>query len=349
MRFFPLRLRLALAVSVATVMPAPGADLPLVAWEGRTMGTVYRVQLVDPRLTPSKITTLKNEVALRLQEINRQMSNYLPGSEISRFNRSSANKPFPVSPEFATVVRFTLEVCKRSDGAFDPTLGPVIALWGFGETTSAHAVPSKDALTAAMKKTGWRHLSVTDDGALLKDLPGLTINLGGVAKGFGVDEIVRILRRHKVANAYVSIAGEVRVLGHSPRGTKWRLGISAPLDQWRENDPMAAIVSLRDRSLSTSGDYQNFFRDTKGRRQSHIINPRTGAPVRHMLGGVSVVAPDSMTADALGTTLFVLGPEAGRKFIDSWDGAAALFVVRQPDGSFKQLPSARFAELTSSE
>ena len=175
---------------------------------------------------------------------------------------------------------------------------------------------------------------------------GLTINLGGVAKGFGVDEIIRLLRKHKVANAYVSIAGEVRVIGHSPRGTKWRLGISAPLDQWRENDPMAAIVSLSDRSLSTSGDYQNFFLDAQGRRQSHIIDPKTGAPVRHMLGGVSITAPDSMTADALGTTLFVLGPEAGRKFIDSWDGAAALFIVRQPDGSFQQLPSARFAALT---
>jgi thiamine biosynthesis lipoprotein len=347
MTSIPLRHLLALAVWAATILPAPAGNLPVVAWEGRTMGTVYRIQLVDPKLPPSEIEALKLAVEQRLRKINLQMSHYIPDSEISRFNRAPANKPFPVSPEFAAVVRFTLDVCKRSNGAFDPTLGPVINLWGFGETTEQHAVPSADEISAALKKTGWRHLTVTDNGALLKDLPGLTINLGGVAKGFGVDEIIRLLQTHKVANAYVSIAGEVRVIGHSPRGNKWRLGISAPLDQWRENDPMAAVVSLNNRSLSTSGDYQNFFKDAQGRRRSHIIDPKTGAPVRHLLGGVSVLAPDSMTADALGTTLFVLGPEAGLKFIDSWDGAAALFIVRQDDGTFRQIPSTCFAALTS--
>jgi len=311
------------------------------------MGTVYRVKLVDPKLSPSDIEALKGAVTQRLRKINLQMSHYIPESEISRFNRAPANKPFPVSPEFAAVVRFALKICKRSGGAFDPTLGPVINLWGFGETNEQHAVPSADDLAAALKKTGWHHLAVTDNGALVKDLPGLTLNLGGIAKGFGVDEIIGILRNHKLANAYVSIGGEVRVIGLSPRGTKWRLGISAPVDQWRENDPMASIVALSNRSLSTSGDYQNFFRDALGRRYCHIIDPKTGAPVQHMLGGVSVTAPDSMTADALGTTLFVLGPEAGRKFIDSWEGAAALFIVRQPDGSFRQFPSAHFVELTS--
>ncbi len=99
------------------------------------MGTVYRIQLVDPKLSPPEIEKLKKEVEERLQKINLQMSHYIPDSEISRFNRAPANKPFPVSPEFAAVMRFTLDVCKRSNGAFDPTLGPVINLWGFGETT----------------------------------------------------------------------------------------------------------------------------------------------------------------------------------------------------------------------
>lgn len=311
------------------------------------MGTVYTVKLVDAKLTEVQLEELRVEIEERLVEINRQMSNYLPDSEVSRFNRAPAGKPFKVSPELASVVRFSLELCRRSGGAFDPTLGPVIKLWGFGEGGGTKAVPPAAKLEEARKNTGWRHLSVTDDDELLKDIPGLTINLGGVGKGFGSNELIRLLRARKVANAYVSIAGEVQVLGHSPRGDKWRLGISAPVDKWREDDPMAAGVSLSNRALSTSGDYQNFFRDAEGRRMSHIIDPKTGAPVQHMLGGVSVVAPDSMTADGLGTALFVLGPEAGMKLIDSWDNAAALFIVRQPDGSFRQLPSARFAELTA--
>jgi thiamine biosynthesis lipoprotein len=244
-------------------------------------------------------------------------------------------------------MRFTLDLCARSGGAFDPTLGPVIRLWGFGETPSKHTVPPGAEIARAMKSVGWQHLSVTDDGALIKHIPGLTINLGGVAKGFGVDELVRLLRSRKLTDFYVSIGGEVRVAGHGPRSAKWRLGISAPVDRWRENDPMAAVVALRDQSISTSADYQNFFRDREGRRRAHIIDPKTGAPVTHTLGGVSVIAPDGMTADALGTTLFVLGPEAGLKFIESRPDCAALFVVRDPGGGYRKIASSRFAGLTT--
>jgi thiamine biosynthesis lipoprotein len=138
----------------------------------------------------------------------------------------------------------------------------------------------------------------------------------------------------------------VRVTGSSPRGTKWALGISVPLDHWRENNPMAAVVSISNQALATSGDYQKFFVDPAGRRLSHIIDPRTGTPVQHHLAAVTVVAPDSMTADGLSTTLFVLGPDAGLRFIDARKDAAALFILRQDDGSFRQVTSARFAALT---
>jgi thiamine biosynthesis lipoprotein len=225
----------ALPIGSSTLCRA--ADRPVIGWQGRTMGTVYSVRLVDAKLAPQQLEELETEIEERLEEINRQMSNYLPDSEVSRFNRAPANEPFKVSPEFASVVRFSLELARRSNGAFDPTLGPVIKLWGFGEGEVPQAVPPKQELEAAMKKTGWRHLSVTEDDELLKNIPGLTINLGGIGKGFGTDEIVRLLRARGLTDAYVSIAGEVRVLGHSPRGDKWRLGISAPVDRWRENDP----------------------------------------------------------------------------------------------------------------
>lgn len=134
--------------------------------------------------------------------------------------------------------------------------------------------------------------------------------------------------------------------GSSPRGTKWALGISVPLDHWRENNPMAAVVAVSNQAIATSGDNQKFFVDAAGRRLSHIIDPRTGTPVQHRLAAVTVVAPDSMTADGLSTTLFVLGHEAGLRFIDARKDAAALFTLRQDDGSFRQVTSARFAALT---
>ena len=322
------------------------ADLPVVAWEGRTMGSPYTVKIVDAKLSEEQVAAIKGEIEKTLLEVNRQMSNYQPDSELSRFNKAPADSPFKVSPAFARVTRFGLELSRLSDGAFDPTLGPLINLWGFGEATDKHVVPAADALKAAMAKTGWHHLTVTESNELVKDLPDLAMDLGAVAKGYGVDEMIRVLRGHGLENLYASIAGEVRVLGHNPRGTKWMLGISVPVDHWRENNPMAAMVSISNQALSTSGDYQKFFVDAQGRRLCHIIDGKTGTPVQHALAAVTVVAPDSMTADGLATTLFVLGEEAGLKLIDARADAAALFIVREKDGSFRQIASAKFADLT---
>jgi thiamine biosynthesis lipoprotein len=338
---------MAAAVITCSSSIALATDLHVIRWQGRTMGSPYTVQVVGTNLDAEQIENLKTEVDLRLKEVNRQMSHYEPDSELSQFNHAPANQPFKVSPEFARVVRFSLELNRRSQGAFDPTLAPVINLWGFGEKTNPPAVPPEAELTEAMKKTGCQHLSVTSNDELVKDIPALTINLSAVAKGFGVDEMVRVLRSHGLTNLYASIAGEVRVMGCNSRGTNWQVGISAPVTLWRENDPMAAVVSISNLGLSTSGDYQKFFTDPRGHRLCHIIDPRNNWPVQHNMGGVSVVAPDSMTADGLCTTLFVLGAEAGLKFIESWTNAAALFIVREAEGRYRPIPSSRFGAMTS--
>jgi thiamine biosynthesis lipoprotein len=342
-----LKLVSAALLALAASHNVRAEELPVVRWQGRTMGSPYTVQIVGTNLSPAQVAALQAEIEARLQEVNRQMSHYQPDSELSRFNRAPAHTPFKVSPEFARVVRFSLEMSRRSGGALDPTLAPVINLWGFGEQTNSPAVPAEAALKAALAKTGWRHLTVTDRDELIKDLPDLTLNLSAVAKGFGVDEMVRVLCGRGLTNVYAAIAGEVMVRGRNPQGTNWQVGISAPVAHWNENDPMAAVVSLSDRAVSTSGDYQKFFTDPQGRRLSHIIDPRTGGPVQHLTGGVSVVAENSMTADALGTALFVLGPEAGLKFIESWTNAAAVFIVREAEGRYRQIPSSRFEAMTS--
>ena len=334
-----------LLLAIAFAGDARSADAPLQRWQGRTMGSPYTVQIVGAHPTSESLDALKAEVETRLKEINRQMSHYDPESELSRFNRAPAHQPFPVSPEFARVVRFALDLARRSGGAFDPTLGPVINLWGFGEKSTPGAVPSDSDLKAALARTGFHHLAVTPRDELVKDIPDLALNLSAVAKGFGVDELVRLLHRRGHTNVYVAIAGEVRTSGHNARGTAWQVGIVEPLADWREGDPMAEIAALSDRAISTSGDYQKFFRDAAGRRFAHIFDPRTGRPVQHRVGGVSVVAPDSMTADALATTLFVLGEKDGLAFVESWAAAGALFIVRQSEEEYRLVRSRRFAEL----
>jgi thiamine biosynthesis lipoprotein len=325
------------------------ADLPVIRWDGRTMGSPYTVQVVGANLTAAQAETLKAEVEARLREVNRQMSHYQAESELSQFNRAPAHQPFKVSPEFARVVRFALELSRRSEGAFDPTLAPVINLWGFGERTEQQAIPSDADLKLARQQTGWQHLAVTANDELVKTVPELKLNLSAVAKGFGVDEMGRVLRRHGLTNIYAAVAGEVLVWGCNPRGMPWHLGLVAPLDHWREGDPMAAGILLSNQAVSTSGDYQKFFFSAQGQRLSHILDPRSGRPVQHNVAGVSVVAPDGMTADALATTLFVLGVQRGLQFIEAWPEAGALFIVREGKGHFRRITSPRFPALLDSE
>jgi len=295
------------------------AELPVMRWDGRTMGSPYTVQIVGINLSPEQTGQLKQDIEARLRAINRQMSHYQSDSELSQFNRAPANQPFKVSPEFARVTRFSLELSSRSQGVFDPTLTPLINLWGFGEKSEVRAVPAADALAAAQR-----------------------VNLSAVAKGFGVDEMIRVLAARGFTNVYASIAGEVRVLGRNSRAQKWLVGVSSPVDFWNENDSFEAVAALSNQAISTSGDYQKFFTDSEGRRLCHILDPRTGWPVQNRVGGVSVVAPDSMTADALGTILFILGPEAGLKFIADRPDVSAMFILREPDGAFRRVASSNF-------
>jgi len=338
----PAILRLLATAPILIAYDARAADLPVVRWQGRTMGSPYTVQLVGQSLSNSQGEQLQAEVEDRLQEINRQMSHYLPQSELSQFNRAAAGTPFKVSPEFAHVIRFALDLAQRSQGAFDPTLGSVINLWGFGEKTDQGAVPLAADLLAAMRTSGWKNLAISAGDELTKDISALRLNLSAVAKGFGADEIGRLLTARGFTNWYAAIAGEVVVAGHNPRGSLWRVGISAPTENWREGDPMAVAVQLSNQAISTSGDYQKFFLAPDGRRLSHILDPRTGWPVQNDVAGVSVVAPDAMTADGLATTLFVLGPAAGLKFVAAWTNVAALFLIRTPDGRFKQIATPNF-------
>ena len=334
-----------MAVLLALVFPARisvGAEFPISTWQGETMGSIYTVKIVGTNLPPVDLEVLKKEVDAQLKEINRQMSHYEPESELSRFNRAAADTPIKISTEFARVLRFALDLNRDSGGAFDPTLGPVINLWGFGEATPVRRTPTDEQLAEAMKKTGCRHVKLTADNELSKDIPGLQLNLSAIAKGFGSDEIARVLARRGLTNIYVAISGEVVTLGHNARGMKWQVGISAPIPDWREGEPLAAVLPLSGQALSTSGDYQKYFIDGQGRRLGHIFDPKTGRPVQNNVASVSVVADNGMTADALAKPLFVMGVEAGSKWIESRTNASALFIVREETGQFKIVASARF-------
>jgi len=321
-------------------------DHPVIRWTGQAMGSPYTIQVVDAKMDDMQVMALKAEVGQRLKDLNQQVSHYLPDSEISKFNHAPANQPFKISPDLVRLMKFSLELNRQSQGSWDPTLGPVISLWGFGEKTEKHAIPPEAELKAAMKLTGCQHLKLTDNGELIKDIPELSLNLSSSAKGFVTDEIVKLLGTHGLTNVYVAMAGDLAVRGHSPRGVKWQVGVALPMENWKENNPMATAVSLTDQAISTSGDNEKFFKDAQGRRLGHIFDPKTGWPVQHDVASVSVVGPDSMTAGATATLMFVLGQEAGLKYIEARPTMAALFIVRDGEDKFRQVPSSRWAGMT---
>lgn len=307
---------------------------------GATMGTTYTVKIIDSPLGETALKKLRREIDSVLQEINRQMSTYLPDSEISRFNRSTSTTPFNVSTPLADVVKFSLEISKASEGAFDPTLNPLIKAWGFGDEPYRRA-PDDDALRVAKQATGYRYIHVNPENQLIKKHPDLQLNLNAVAKGYAVDKVAEVIQSKSITNLFVEIGGEVIVQGHNLEGTPWRIGIERPLRSTPGQRPYG-IVHLSSGALATSGDYHQYCHVTENRYQAHVLDPRTRRPLQHDLASVSVMAKTCKEADALATALFVMGPEQGLEWVENHPDTEALFLIRRDDGTFSEIKSSGF-------
>lgn len=291
------------------------------------MGTRYsiKVERLPPALTPE---TLKAGIDEALEELNDQMSKYRPESEISRFNRWKSRDWFPVSGETAHVVEQALEISRATGGAFDVTVGPLVNLWGFGPDRKERHIPGGKEIEEALQQTGYRHLEVRrSPPALRKKIDAIQVDLSAIAKGFGVDLVATRLMELGITDFLVEIGGEIRTGGVKADGSPWTLGIEKPLAGKTE---ILKRLKVSQAALATSGDYRNFITH-QGKRLSHTIDPRTGRPVAHALGSVTVLASSCMLADAWATALMVLGPEAGFEKARS-ENLAAHFIVREDDG-----------------
>ncbi len=272
---------------------------------GLTMGTYYRVTLAD--VTPDMVSYADIMIREVLERINQSMSVYDPESEISRFNRIPPGEMLCVSPEFAQVMRVSFKVHEITGGAFDPSLGSVIDLWGFGTEYPPMNIPGRSEIEAALQGAGLDKISMDEHGCLTRQHPGARLNLSGVAKGYGVDAIARALKDMNISSFLVDIGGDIYAGNERPDGSSWKVGISAPFP-YAETDDLAAILELSSQAVATSGDYRNFFmRD--GKKYSHIIDPSTGHPVRRQTVSATVKAETCALADALSTAMMVMDPD----------------------------------------
>jgi len=331
----PLVLLLLLAVSFHRLACAPLPPEPA-EFTGESMGTSWSVKLATGDLDAAARAEVMRAIESELRAVDEAMSTWRPSSELSRFNAHASTEPFPVSSGVLTVFRIAAEVSELSGGAFDVTVGPIVAAWGFGATDRIPAPPPPEELEQLRRRVGYRFVEVRD-GALRKSRGDVVCDLSAIAKGYAVDRVSEALVQLGHLDHLVEVGGEVRAQGRRFDGAAWRVAVEMPDAGARD---AFEVLELRDVSLATSGDYRNFY-ESGGRRYSHTIDPRTGRPIEHSLASVSVLHRDAVHADALATALNVLGPEAGYSLAER-EGLAALFIVRETDGSFSARASRAF-------
>lgn len=317
------------ALFVVTVLrdrPENQAGSSVWSFSGPTMGTTFVVKIAAPDLDARELADIQSAIRESVDAVDRSMSTYKPESELSRFNRSG-DQPFVLSDDFLEVMAVAEDVGRRSGGAFDVTVGPLVDAWGFGPG-EWNGIPDDGLIESLMSSTGWDHLALdADSGTLRKTEPSVRIDLSAIAKGFAVDRVWRTLHDRGYTDLMIEIGGEIRAGGLNEQGHPWRIGIERPDETGRE---VQVTLLLRDLALATSGDYRNF-RDLEHQRISHTIDPRTGRPVEHHLSSVSIVGRRCVEADAWATALTVLGPEEGRAVAEE-NGLDALFILRTPSG-----------------
>jgi thiamine biosynthesis lipoprotein len=225
------------------------------------------------------------------------------------------------------VVSEALDVARLTEGAFDITVAPLVNLWSFGPDKRPEGIPSEEEIAAALDVVDYRALEVRlEPPALRKQVPHLSIDLSGIAKGHAVDRIAVAMDARGVAGYLVEIGGEVRTKGGKLDGQPWRIGLEQPPTHRRAVPP---VMTVRDGCLATSGDYRNFF-EWGGTTYSHAIDPRTGWPVRHDLAAVSVMGPSVTVADAMATGLMILSPKEAWQLAQR-SGLEVQLVIRQHD------------------
>jgi len=334
---------------------------------GQTMGTFYSVKIaIVPKGWDG--ARLHKTVAEVLDRVDTAMSTYKDDSQVSRFNASRSTDWFPVSEETAKVVSLALEMSKITGGAFDITVAPVVNLWKFGpDKAPLSDFPPDETIQTVLTQCGWEKLSVRmePESALKKNVPELSIDLSGIAKGYAVDAVAEALEKEGLENYLIDIGGEVRSSGvkrlvkegSAASMNYWTLGIEKPIPSHDGAPKIYRFARPGTGSLATSGGGRNFS-VLAGKRFSHIINPKTGRPTEirdanaerpeFEAGSVSVFDPSCAKADALATGLFVLGPEAGKKLADA-NGWPVLYISRStsdPD-LFSETASTAFAAVES--
>lgn len=290
------------------------------------MACVYTIEVYGPEA--ASLPRIVDEAFDEVDRIDRLMSHYKPDSPLSRVNRDAARHPVAVEPELFDFISDALRYARDSNGSFDITVGALMKAWGFFDGEGR--MPSPADLTAALRRVGAGHVVLNAaERSIYFDTPGVELDLGGIAKGYAVDRVAGLLSARGVSAGLISAGGStIYALGAPPGRDGWDVTIQDPLDARK----VARSIRLKDRALSLAGRSEKAF-EHEGRRYSHIMDPRTGAPVEGVLS-VAVLASSGTAGDALDNAFFVLGPSGSQTYLQKWPGTDVLFFLPAPNDSW---------------
>lgn len=302
---------------------------------GRAFGTTWSVRWVEsvPAPDPARVVAA---VERALAEVDAGMSTWRDDSELSRAR--AAASAVPVSEDTAAVVRVALALAQATGGAFDPTVQPLMELWGF-HGTARTSWPAPAEIERARQQVGWERVRLGRDeaGRPTLDVGGTALDLSAIAKGHGVDRVLHAIAALGVHSAFVEVGGEVRAVGVSPTGRGWRVGVNLP-DPAAAPDELAFIVEFTNAAVATSGNYRNVVK-LEGREVGHTMDPRTGEPATTSVRSATVLAPDCRLADGIATALMVLPFDEGQRLVGALPDVEAAWILASEDGFELRLSS----------
>jgi thiamine biosynthesis lipoprotein len=316
------------------MLPSEASDLRRFEFREPHMGTTVRIVLYA--LSPADAEAAARKAFTRVAELNRIMSDYDPESELSRLcaaNRRAIAAPVKVSPELFFVLKTGQEIAQRSDGAFDMSIGPLVQLWRISRRTQR--LPDEKTLAEAKSRVGYEKLILNENERTVQfRVPGMQLDLGGIAKGYTADEILNTLRSLGIRHALAAVGGDIAVGDPPPDAPAWRIDI-APISGGQATYRLHLVRS----AVSTSGDKEQFV-EIQGVRYSHVVDPKTGLGQTGRRS-VTVIAPRGILADSMTKAVALLDIEKAMKLVEATPAVATLVVVRTEAGE-KSFESTRF-------
>ncbi len=300
---------------------------------GSAQGSTYNIKYITDE--PLELQASFDSI---FRAVDESMSTYMNSSLISVVNRGDTS--VPVDPMFKAVLTRSIEIADETGGLFDPTVGPLVELWGFGK--NVHLQIDSSRIDSTREMIGYERIVI--NGPEVEIPLGFRIDFNAIAQGYTVDLLAEYLEKRGIGRYMVEVGGEVRAHGLNIRNEPWKIGVDKPSEEIDENDRFQIIIGLKDKAMATSGNYRKFWVDQEtGIKYAHTIDPLTGFPARNKLLSVTLLADNCMDADAYATACMVMGTERALRFIEGKDGIEGYLIYSDEAGDWQVAQSSGFA------